>query len=149
MDSDITKFIRNILIKPDFEQRTISDELVRVQVDNRGQPEKIVDVLEIEEIDISPIDIFKIHAKGNVLTLNKPLSVSVDFDRESQEFVVEYPEMGIVIGAETREDLITEFCKDFYWVWQEYGQGNVTSMSHGAIKLRQLIKNMVKEIQKA
>lgn len=98
---------------------------------------------------MSPIEISEIQVDGNVLILKDNLSISVDFDQESQEFVLEYSEMGIVVGAESREDLMSEFCEDFYWVWQEYGKGDVSSMSEGAVKLSQRIKDMVKEIKKA
>lgn len=189
LETDIVRSIRKVLIKPDFEQRKISGELVqvhldenklglyyapsqrvihctyeseledfivsnlretiqvhgRVQMDSRGEPEKIVDVLEIEEIDMSPIEISEIQFDGNVLVLKDNLILSVDFDQESQEFVLNYSEMGIVIGAESREDLIAEFCDDFYWIWQEYAKDDAATMSQGAQKLSKKIKDMVKE----
>jgi hypothetical protein len=94
---------------------------------------------------MSPIEISEIQFDGNVLVLKDNLSMSVDFDQESQEFVLNYSEMGIVIGAESREDLITEFCEDFYWIWQEYAKDDASTLSQGARKLSQKIKEMVKE----
>jgi len=55
-------------------------------------PEKIVGVLEIEEIDVSPMDITVIQVDGIVLVLKEALSLAVSFDPEGQEFVMEYPE---------------------------------------------------------
>ena len=193
LEPGIGKSIRNVLIKPDLEHRTISGELVqvhldenklglfyapsqrvihctyepdledfivsnlretiqvygRVQMNNRGEPEKIVDVLEIEEIDVSPMDIADIQVDGTILVLKESLNLTVSFDPEGQEFVLEYPEIGIVVGAENRDDLLSEFCDDFYWVWQEYGNGDMKFMSEGAVKLSQKVKDMVKEIKTA
>jgi len=191
LETGLAKSIRQVLVKPDFEQRTVAGELVQihldenrlglyyapaqrvihctyepeledfivsnlreiiqvygqVQMDNRELPEKIVDVLEIEKIDVSPIEMSEIHAEGNLLILKEEFTITVDFDQESQEFVMEYPALGIVLGAETREDLLAEFCTDFNWIWQEYGKGDVSLMSEGAVKLREIMRAMVKEEQ--
>jgi len=98
---------------------------------------------------VSPMEISEIHVEGTVLVLENALSLPVEFDQEGQEFVLEYPEMGIVAGAENRDALLNEFCDDFYWVWQEYGKGDTVSMSQGALKLSQMLKDMVKEIKTA
>jgi len=141
--------------EPDLEDFIVSNlrETIqvygRVQMNNRGEPEKILDVLEIEEIDVSPMDISEIHVDGTVLVLENALSLPVEFDQEGQEFVLEYPEMGIVAGAENRDALFNEFCDDFYWVWQEYGNADTASMSQSALKLSQKLKEMVKEIKTA
>ncbi len=50
----------------------------------------IVDVLEIEEIeeiDVSPMDIAEIQVDGTVLVLKETLSLAVDFDLEGQEAI--------------------------------------------------------------
>lgn len=186
---DVAKAIREILVEPDFEQRTVIGELVQlhldenklglfyapankvihcsydpeledfivsnlrelirvhgqVQMDGRGIPEKIVDVLEIEEIDVSPVVISELHAEDKVLTLTDELSVPVVFERESQEFTLEYPELNIVLGAESREELIAEFCSDFFWLWREYGHGDPSDMSPGAKRLRERMRELVRE----
>ncbi|WDN88007.1 hypothetical protein BuS5_00975 [Desulfosarcina sp. BuS5] len=186
---ELARSIRDILVPPASEQKTISGELVqihldentlglfyapaqkvirctydpeledfivsnvreiiqvhgKVQMDSRGIPEKIVDVLEIEEIDVSPLEVSEIHADGHVLMLHEELSVPVVFDPESQEFTLDYQDVGIVLGAENREDLLAEFCADFYWVWQEYGKDVEGKMSKSAEKLRSKIRDLVKE----
>lgn len=186
---ELARSIRDVLVPPAFEQRTISGELVQihvdentlglfyapaqkvirctyepeledfivsnvreiiqvhgqVQMDSRGIPEKIVDVLEIEGIDVSPLEVSVIHADGHVLILHEELSVPVAFDQENQEFTLDYMDLGIVLGTENREDLLYEFCADFYWVWQEYGSDDVPEMSKNAEKLRSKIRDLVKE----
>lgn len=187
--SELAKSIRNILVSPASEQKTIAGELVQihfdentlgifyapaqkvircsydpeledfivsnvreiiqvhgqVQMDNRGLPEKIVDVLEIEEVDVSPLEVSEIHAHGHVLMLHQELTVPVIFDQDSQEFKLDFQDLGIVLGAESREDLLAEFCDDFYWVWQEYGKDDGAKMSQSAKKLRSKIRALVKE----
>lgn len=187
--SELARSIRDILVSPASEQKTISGELVQihldentlgifyapaqkvircsydpeledfivsnvreiiqvhgqVQMDSRGIPEKIVDVLEIEGVDVSPLEISEIHADGHVLLLHEELSIPVAFDQESQEFTLEYQYLGIVLGAENRENLLDEFCADFYWVWQEYGCNDGEKMSRSAEKLKAKIRDLVKE----
>jgi nucleoside-diphosphate-sugar epimerase len=55
-----------------------------------------LDVLEIEGIDVSSLNVSEIHAEGHVLMLNEELSVPVAFDQESQKFTLDYQDLGIV-----------------------------------------------------
>jgi hypothetical protein len=94
---------------------------------------------------VSPLEVTEIHADGHVLMLHEELSVPVEFDQESQELTLDYQDLGIVLGAENREDLLAEFCADFYWAWQEYGKDVEEKMSKSAEKLRLKIRDLVKE----
>lgn len=117
----------------------------QVQLDNRGIPEKIVDVFEIEALDLSPLVISNIQTDKSVLRLKEELSVPVDFDPENQEYVLDYTELNISLGAQSREELLTEFCVDFYWLWLEYGKGDEDQMSEDAKQLKRRVLSMVHE----
>lgn len=115
----------------------------QVQLDNRGIPEKIVDVFEIEGLDLSPLIISDIQSVKNLLRLKEELIIPVDFDLENQEYVLDYPELNISLGTQSREELLAEFCADFLWVWLEYGKGNEDQMSEDAKQLKRRVVSMV------
>ncbi len=136
---------------PELEDFIVSNlrELIlvhgQVQMDGRGIPERIVDVLEIEVADVSPVVISEIYAQDKVVPLKAELTIPVGFDQESQEYTLEYPELNIVLGAGSREELVDEFCLDFYWLWREYGQGDPKEMAESAQRLRVKMRELIKD----
>ena len=117
----------------------------QVQLDNRGIPEKIVDVIEIENLDLSPLKIGEILFENKKLLLRDELSISVDYDQENQEFSLEYPILNISIGAKDRQAILDEFYADFYWIWLEYGICDEAQMSDDARLLKESVCGMVVE----
>lgn len=117
----------------------------QVQLDNRGVPDKIVDVIEIESLDLSPLKIGYILFENNRLQLKDELSISIDYDLENQEFSLEYPILNISIGAQSRQAMLDEFYADFYWIWLEYGRGDDALMSNDARQLKAHVNEMVVE----
>lgn len=136
---------------PELEDFIVSNlrELIQVhgqvQMDGSGIPGKIVDVLEIEEVDLTPVVLSELHVEGITLALTEELTISVGFDRESQEFTLEHPELNIIVGAENREELVAEYCSDFFWLWREYGQGDPLMMSADGQRLRDVMRALVKK----
>ncbi len=117
----------------------------QVQVDERGMPAKIVDVVEIDGIDLRPLEFSMVPANGRWLVLKRELEVMIEFDQENQEFLLEYPELNIVLGAKTREELWDEFCRDFFWLWAEYGKSNEQDLTGDALKLKKHLEDLVEE----
>ena len=73
------------------------------------------------------------------------IEIAIDFDQEAQEFVLEWPELNIFLGAETREELWDDFVQDFFWLWEEYGKSEAQDLSQDAIELKQCLQNLVQE----
>ena len=119
----------------------------QVQMDERGKPSKIVDVVEIDAIDLSPLEFSTVSAEGRSLVLSHEMEFLVDFDQESQEFLLEFSELNIFLGAETRDQLWEEFCSDFLWLWDEYGKSSDQNLTGDALMLKKRIKEMVQEEQ--
>jgi len=117
----------------------------QVQLDNRGIPEKIVDVIEIENLDLSPLKIREILFENKKLMLRDELSISIGYDQENQEFSLEYLILNISIGAKDRQAILDEFYADFYWVWLEYGICDDAQMSDDARLLKESVCGMVVE----
>jgi len=91
------------------------------------------------------IFISEIYTEENVFILNNPIKVSIYFDKW---FVIEYPEMGIIVCAENKKDLMNEFYEDFNFLWRVYGEGDESIMCNDAIELKKLLISKVKEVKK-
>jgi len=117
----------------------------QVQMDERGVPAKIVDVGEIDSIDLTPLEIARLDLEGRCLVLKQEIEIAIDFDQEAQEFVLEWPELNIFLGAETREELWDDLVQDFFWLWEEYGKSEAQDLSQDAIELKQRLQDLVQE----
>ena len=73
------------------------------------------------------------------------IEIAIDFDQEAQEFVLEWPELNIFLGAETREELWDDLVQDFFWLWEEYGKSEAQDLSQDAIELKQRLQDLVQE----
>jgi hypothetical protein len=104
----------------------------QVQLDERGMPAKIADVVEIDSMDMSPLEFSSLHMDGRCLLLTQELEMGIDFDQEAQEFFLEWPELNIVLGSQTREELWEELVEDIFWLWDEYGKSDVQALSDDA-----------------
>jgi len=117
----------------------------KVQLDANGYPEKIVDVIDITELDLSPVRLSVIKAPNTTLVLHKPLEIALHFD--GQEIVAELPEFNIIATGATRDAVIRDLENDFAWLWREYGQADDAELSGDARALKQAIRKLVKEVR--
>jgi hypothetical protein len=119
----------------------------KVQLDANGYPDKIVNVSDIAELDLSPVRLRTVSAADLTLVLRQPLEIAPFLD--GQEIVAELPELNIIAAGTTREAMLRDLEDDFVWVWQEYGQADDAELSADARRLKETIKNLVKEVHNA
>lgn len=119
----------------------------RVQLDNQGNPDKIIDVTEVSSLDLSPLRISRISAGGLALFLTKPLYLEPSFF--DQSVVLEYEPFNIIADGITREEAINNFEKDFVWLWKEYVQTEDELLTLDAAKLKRELLALVKEVHNA
>lgn len=115
-----------------------------VQLDSNGHPNKIVDVFEIEELDLSPARFTKISADKVVLSLKEPIEITPYF--EDQAVVFEYPKLNIISSGATRDEAVTELQSDIYWLWKEYVEEDDDNLTNDAIELKKYLKDIVVEV---
>lgn len=116
-----------------------------VQLDSNGHPDKIVDVNEIEELDLSPVRFTQIYHDGVKLLLKDPIEITPLF--ENQEVMFELSELNIVSSGVTRDEAVMELQSDIVWLWKEYVQEDDASFSSDAIDLKKLLNDMITEVQ--
>lgn len=115
----------------------------RVQLDATGHPDKIVDVISIDELDLRTVRLSKLSAGNTVLKLVQPLIIEPQY--EEQEVILEYPTFHIIASGASREEAIAVFEEDFIWLWEEYAMANDSELSLDAQQLKQELLSLVKE----
>lgn len=115
----------------------------RVQLDAAGHPDKIVDVISIDELDLRTVRLSKLSAGNTVLKLAQPLIIEPQY--EEQEVILEYPAFHIIASGASREEAIAVLEKDFIWLWKEYAMDDDSELSLDAQQLKQELLSLVKE----
>jgi hypothetical protein len=115
----------------------------RVQLDNKDEVEKIIDVKEIAELDLSPVHFSFINNDSINLILVEPLILQPIFD--GQEVLLELPEFNIIAEGATRNDAVKSFEDDLVWLWKEYALASDEELSGDARELKGRLLKMVKQ----
>lgn len=115
-----------------------------VQLDSNGHPDKIVDVFEIEELDLSPARFTKISSGETVLFLKRPIEITPYF--EDQSIVFEYPALNIIASGATREEAVAELQADIIWLWKEYAEEDDGNLTNDAIEFKKYLKELIAEV---
>ena len=115
-------------------------ELVQVRgnicYDAAGEPILIGQIDEVAELDESPMEIEEI---GDGHRANTPLRFDVAFDREDLFYELQGP-FGILLSADSREDLKVALEHELRLLFTDYAEGNPEHMSSDAKKLREQIR---------
>lgn len=143
--------VLDCIYEPDLEDfviqnlRGVLQVTGRVQLDAAGHPEKIIDVTEIVELDLSPADITKVTSSEVTLVLSRPLHLVPVL--QGQELVIELPEFNLIAQGATRDEVIRDLESDLVWLWQEYGTAKEEDLSEDAQRLKDALNAMVREVR--
>lgn len=116
----------------------------RFQLDANNEVEKVIDVREISELDLSPIRLSMIDIDDCKLILKEPLVLEPIFD--GQSLVFEFPEFNVISEGLTRNDAIKSFESDLVWLWKEYALADDIHLSGDAIEVKNKLINMIKQV---
>jgi hypothetical protein len=112
-----------------------------IEADESGNPQKIVKVNYIQELDLSPVKLSIIRGENITLKLSKPIIMEPLF--ENQEIVLYYDDFNIIASGQNRDEAVKDFEQDFIWLWQEYALADDDSLSVDAITMKLALKDMV------
>lgn len=115
----------------------------QVQLDENGEPSKIVHVSEIQELDLSPLQLVRVSTQKVTLQAIKPIEVVPTF--ENQEVIIEIEKFGIIAAGATREEAVEAFQDDLAWLWLEYACAPDDQLSEDARSLKKELKELFKE----
>jgi len=107
-----------------------------------GEPEKIVEVEAIEELDLSPMRLDELTlANERNLKVRPPLFLKPDFSEEDQLLSIEHVELQIDVFAPTREILWKELQEQVAMLWIEYVEAPESELSPPALELRNRLRD--------
>ena len=122
----------------------------RVVLNDQGEPLQIIDVSDIRDLDLSPIEFDVIESGELTLSVSPELSLQVETDGSKQLLCVENSELGILAFAPTRESLFDEVNAQVAMLWSEYAKASDDELDGPAKELKQaLIKRFIEVIDAA
>ena len=117
----------------------------RVLLDDQGSPKKIIDVSDIRDLDLSPLEISSVQHGAISLRVAPTLLLEPTLDDSKQLLCVENHELDMMIFAPTREALLAELHEHLAMLWQEYAQAKDDDLDTLALQLKQaLLARMTK-----
>jgi len=118
----------------------------QVQLDSRGLPDKIVNITDINEIDLSPLELRAIDDGEIRIVFRAPLILQPVLDEAEQEISISCLDLNIIAAGLSREEALEEFEKDFIWLWKEYVLADVDGLSSDAKAMAERLRNMAQQV---
>lgn len=114
-----------------------------VVLDMEGHPERIDDVEEITELDLSPFRINRIETDSGILMTRVPVIVVPYLTEDQRLLYVDYDPWNLHVYAESRRELGTEVTAYVRMLWREYALGDDSVMTeHGGRLKYQLLQDL-------
>ena len=115
-------------------------------LDRKGHPIRLTGVTRVEPIDLSPMTFDHIEWKSRRLILHPPLSLDPTMDEESgQLYILSDDELGILVFAQTREQLADELSGQLFFQWDAYARESPNRLTSSARRLRQALRARMRE----
>ena len=121
----------------------------RVLLDEQGSPKQIIDVTDIRDLDLSPLEVSTVRHATLSLKLSPPLSLQPTLDESKQLQCIENAELDINVFAPTRDALLTELNEHLAMLWTEYAQAADAELDAPARKLKQTLLARMSEVTHA
>lgn len=122
----------------------------RLLLDDQGSPKKIIDVTDIRDLDLSPLEISTVRHGTINLRVAPALLLEPSLDDSKQLLCVENNELDITVFAPTREALLVELHEHLAMLWQEYAQAKDNDLDAPALHLKQaLLARMTETVHAA
>jgi hypothetical protein len=117
-----------------------------VTLDDNEYPKKITDVVSIQEIDLSPVDLSDIDYGKKKLHFKQGLILTPALDDTEQLYTINYPELGLELFAYTRQEITNDAKADIVFLWDEYAKADDDSLTLDAKELKLKLINAVEEV---
>lgn len=115
-----------------------------VVLDTEGHPERIDNVEEITELDLSPFRINQIEVNGGILQTRTPVMTTPYLTEDQQLLCMDYEPWNLSVYAESRRELGTEITAYMQMLWEEYASVEDSLMTEGGRKLKnQLLHDLM------
>ncbi len=109
-----------------------------------GKPESIQDVRLIQPLDRSAIKLDSFSAKGQQVRIDPPLTLDVEFGRETAMLTVREPLLGIDAFGETRDMVEASVRDEFDTLWRFYASAPDADLAPDALELKSRLKRRLR-----
>lgn len=121
----------------------------RVVLDDRNEPRQIIDVSDIRDLDLSPLEIGSVAFASIRLVSAPSLLLQVHTDETKQLLCTEDAALGISAFAPTRAGLLSEVQEQLAMLWQEYALAADSELDGPARQLKQALRDRLREVNDA
>ena len=118
----------------------------KIQLNDRDEPDRIVESYAVTEINLEPLKLFQASAKGTTIKFTHPLKFEFTFDEEEQEACLWNENLNIYAVGSTREKAILEIEEDIIWLWKEYVTTPNNELSDDACELKLKLEEIFEEV---
>ncbi|NJM66241.1 MAG: hypothetical protein HC851_11575 [Acaryochloris sp. RU_4_1] len=125
-------------------RRELSQATGKFTLDSEGNPIKLTDVIRLDVVDLSPLNIREFTWKERQFVFPSPLVLEPYLDQDSQQLlVIDKPKIGLHVFAETRKQLIQEIAEQFAFMWDAYVDAPEDQLAPDALRLRHQLTEVV------
>lgn len=121
----------------------------RVLLDEQGSPKQIIDVTDIRDLDLSPLEVSTVRHGSLILRLSPSMTLQPVLDESKQLQCLDNQELGIHVFAPTREALLTELHEHLAMLWQEYAEAKDSELDAPALQLKHALRARMAEVAHA
>lgn len=118
----------------------------RVLLDDQGSPKKIIDVSDIRDLDLSPLEISAVRHGMVNLRVAPPLLLEPTLDDTKQLLCIDSHELDITVFSPTREGLLAELHEHLAMLWQEYALASDSELDSHALQLKEVLLARLTEV---
>ena len=111
-----------------------------VRYNETGNPVSIANIDQVVAVDESPMEVPEFFHKNVRYPANPPLCFDVTFDQADDLYGLQ-GHFGILIWAESREELKSALDVELNILWEDYAQGDPVDMASDARRLREEIRH--------
>lgn len=121
----------------------------KIQLNDRDEPDRIVESYAVTEIDLEPLNLFQASSGGTTIKFSKPLEFEFTFDETEQEACLWNENLNIYAVGLTREEAIIEIEEDIIWLWKEYVNAPNSQLTEDACEFKLKLEQIFKEVSTA
>jgi hypothetical protein len=121
----------------------------RVLLDDQGEPNQIIDVTDIRDLDLSALVLDTVRHAGLMLKAVPVLAIEPVLDETKQLLCIEQADLGIDVFATTREALLAELQEQLWMLWQEYAKATDDELHAPARALKYALLSRFNEVTHA
>jgi hypothetical protein len=108
----------------------------RVVLDDQGAPKQIIDVTDIRDLDMSPLELHTVRHGQLILKVVTSLSLEPELDETKQLLRIAHGGLALDVFAPTRKALLAELNEQIAMLWTEYAQAEDDMLDSAARQLK-------------